>query len=162
MVSSEFDEAEPMTRKALSTISELLLPDLSRPEKNQLTDLGVTVIEAKSSTILVRRAVTADYSSIAAQEPSIVRAFDRVAMELRESLENRFVGTKILNTTHTALEAATTVFLERLVANEIITTYRNVKAEQNNVEPRQFDISFEAVPVFPFIWGFLDISITIS
>lgn len=162
MVSSEFDEAEPMTRKTLATIDELILPDLSRPEKNQLTALGVTVIEAKNSLILVRRAVTADSSSIASQEPSIVRAFDRVASELRESLENRYVGSKILNTTHTALEAATSVFLERLVAEEIITSYRSVKAEQNTVEPRQFDISFEAVPVFPFIWGFVDISITLS
>ena len=162
MVSSEFDEAEPMTRKTLATVDELIIPDLSRPEKNQLTALGVTVVEAKSSTILVRRAVTADATSIASQEPSIVRSFDRVAMELREALENRFVGSKILNTTHTALEAATSVFLERLVAAEIITSYRNVKATQNPLEPRQFDITFEGQPIYPFIWGFLDISITLS
>jgi len=162
MVSSEFDEAEPMTRKTLSTVDELILPDLSRPEKNQLAALGVTVIETKNSIITVRRSITADGSSIASQEPSIVRAFDRVASELREALENRFVGTKILNTTHTALEAATSVFLERLIAEEIITSYRNVKATQNSSEPRQFDISFEAAPVWPFLWGFLDISIVIS
>jgi hypothetical protein len=162
MVNAEFDEAEPMTRKTLATIDELILPDLSRPEKNSLTSLGVTVLEPKSSLILVRRAVTADGSSIARQEPSIVRAFDRVAGELREALENRFVGQKILTTTGTALEAATSVFLERLIAEEIITSYRNVRAEQNSVEPRQFDISFEAVPVFPFIWGLIDISIQLS
>lgn len=162
MVSSEFDEAEPMTRKTLSTVTELILPELSRPEKNQLTALGVTVVETKSNLVIIRRAITADGSSIASQEPSIVRAFDRVARELREALENRFVGSKILTTTNTALEAATSVFLERLVQEEIITSYRNVRAVQNKVEPRQFDISFEAVPVFPFIWGFLDISVTLS
>jgi len=63
----------------------------------------------------------------------------------------RFVGQKILNTTSTALDAATSVFLERLVAEEIITSYRNVKAEQEPTEPRQFNISLEATPVFPFI-----------
>jgi hypothetical protein len=164
MVSSEFDEAEPMTRKTLATVTELILPELSRPEKNQLTALGVIVVEAKSSLIMVRRSITADGSSIASQEPSIVRAFDRVANDLRESLENRFVGTKIINTTHTALEAATSRFLETLVNDEIIGSYKpeTIKAEQNKNEPRQFDISFEAVPVFPFIWGFIDISITLS
>jgi hypothetical protein len=162
MVSSEFDEATPMTRKALATITELILPDLMRSEKNQLTALGVTVVEANNGLVVVRRAVTADGSSIANQEPSIVRAFDRVASELRAGLENRFIGQKILGTTHTAIEAATTTFLERLVVSEIIGSYRNIKAVQNAVEPRQFDVSFEAVPIFPFIWGFIDISITLS
>lgn len=162
MVSSNWDEATPMTRKALSTMTGLLLPDLMRTEKNELTSLGVTVLEANGTTILVRRAVTADGSSIANQEPSIVRAFDRVAAELRAGLENRFVGQKILSTTNTDIEAATATFLENLVVSEIIASYRNIKAVQNSVEPRQFDVSFEAVPVFPLIWGFIDISIVLS
>lgn len=162
MVSSAFDEAEPMTRKSLSTIDTLIVPELARSEKNVLTGLGVTVIEASSANILVRRAVTADGSSIASQEPSIVRAFDRVARELREALENRYVGTKILGTTGTALEAATETFLDRLIKDAIIGDKRNIKATQNSVEPRQFDISFEAVPIYPFLWSFIDISIVLK
>lgn len=160
-VSAEFDEAEPMTRKTLSTINELILPELTRPEKNQLTSLGITVIEAKGSTITVRRSITADSSSIAGQEPSVVDALDRVASELRESLENRFVGSKIINTTNTAVEAATTQYLDRLVLEEIIAAYRYVKAERNSVEPRQFDVSFETSPIWPFLWGSLDISVSL-
>jgi len=162
MVSAAYDEAEPMTRKTFATVNELILPDLSRSEKNILTGFGVVVIESKNSIMYVRRAVTADSTSIAKQEPSIVRAFDRVAKELRAALENRFVGTKILNTTSTAIEAAAETYLDRLVEEEIIGAYRNIKAERNSVEPRQFDLSFEAIPVFPFLWGFLDISINIS
>jgi len=162
MVNSDFDEAEPMTRKTLATIDELVPVERTRAEQNILTSLGVIVVEAKGGSIRVRRAVTADGTSIPKQEPSIVRAFDRIAMDLREALETRFVGTKILNTTHTAIEAATGVFLDRFVAGELIGTFRNVKAEQNPLEPRQFDISFEAIPVFPFLWGFIDLSINIS
>lgn len=162
MVNADNDVATPMTFKDLSTITALLLPDLLRSEKNTLTSLGVTVLQPTGTIIQVRRAVTMDNSSIANVEPSIVRSFDYVAQQLRAGLENRFIGQKILGTTHTAIEAATTSFLEQLVAQEIISTYRNVKAVQDKTEPRQFDVSFEAVPIFPFIWGFLDISITLS
>jgi len=162
MCSPVFDEAEPMTRKVLSNIDGLILPDLTRPDKNLLTSMGVTILEVAGAGVRVRRSITADSSSIASQEPSIVRAFDRVAKDLREALENRFVGTKILNTTSTAVEAATSTFLNRYVAEELIGAFRNVHAQQNAQEPRQFDVSFEAIPVFPFIWGFIDISINIS
>jgi len=163
MVNSAFDEATPMTRKTLTTIDELVLPGRSRSEKNILTGLGATIMEISGGTVLVRRAVTANATSIASQEPSIVRAFDRVAREVREALENRFIGAKILGpTTKDDVEAATQTFLNRLVADEIIGAHREIKAEQNTVEPRQFDVTFEAIPVYPFIWGMVDLSISIS
>lgn len=162
--SPAFDTAEPMTRKAMATVDELIAPDLSRSEKNSLTSLGVTVIERNGANIIIRRAMTADSSSVASQEPSIVDAFDQVAKELRSAMENRFVGSKIFpnGSTRVSLEAATNRFLERFVADEIIGAFRAVKATQNSVEPRQFDITFEAVPIFPFLWGSLEISITLA
>jgi hypothetical protein len=120
-------------------------------------------MEMKSGVAMVRRAVTADSSSIAAQEPSIVRAFDQIARELREFLENRFVGSKIVpSVTSTVLEAATQTYLNGKVSEEIISAFRSIKATQNKTEPRQFDISFEAVPIFPFLWGMIDLSISIE
>ena len=163
MVNASVDEATSMTRKSLVSVDKLVSPEQSRNLKNLLTTLGVTVIENKGGSIVVRRAVTADSSNIAAQEPSIVRAFDRVARELREGLENRYVGTKIIpGSTKASLQASTAVYLERLVASDIIGGYRNVLATQNPQEPRQFDITFEAIPVYPFLWGSIDISIVIG
>jgi hypothetical protein len=163
MTSPNYDVATPMTRKVMSNVLALILPELARAEKNTLTSMGATVIEAANGNVQVRRAITCDSSSIPAQEPSIVRAFDLVAQDLRMGLENRFIGSKILpNSTARAVEAAASSFLEEEVASEIIGAYRNVKAHQNPVEPRQFDVSFEAAPLYPFIWGFVDISITMS
>lgn len=162
MASPAVDTATPMTRKALASIDELLLPDLLRSEKNTLTSLGVTVLEHSGALVVVRRAVTADSTSIAAQEPSIVFALDQVAGEMRQALETRFVGTKIGNGTKAEVEAAANTFLDRFVASEIISAFRNVKAEKNTVEPRQFDLSAEVLPIFPFLWGRLDLSIVIS
>lgn len=163
IVAAEFDTATPMTRKTLALVESLDAPERLRNEKNQLTAMGVTIVEMKGGVAVIRRAMTADTSSIASQEPSIVRAFDQIASELREFLEKRFVGSKILpNVTSTILEAATQSYLNGKVAEEIIGGFRSIKATPNASEPRQFDISFEAVPVFPFLWGFIDISISIE
>lgn len=162
MVSAEFDEATPMTRKTLPTIESMMTVELNRADKNILTSWGITVVEMKSGIATIRRAVTADTSSIAAQEPSIVRSFDRIAMELRNALEEKYVGTKIVPLLNRDIEASTQTLLNRFVSEEIIGGFRNIKAVQNAVEPRQFDISFEGIPVFPFLWGFIDISITLG
>ena len=163
IVAAEFDTATPMTRKTIATVESLDIPERLRTEKNALTGMGVTVIEMKNGIAMIRRAVTADTASIASQEPSIVRAFDQIASELRAFLENRFVGSKILpNVTSTVLEAATQTYLNGKVAAEIIGGYRSIKAVQNKTEPRQFDISFEAIPIFPFLWGMIDLSVSIE
>lgn len=162
MVSPQHDTATPMTFKNLSTIDSLITPDLTRAEKNILTSIGVTVMEMNGGSVRVRRAVTADTTSIASQEPSIVRSFDQVARQMRSALENRFVGTKITLGTPGEVGSATNTFLLNFVSSEIIAAFRNVRVVQNSVEPRQMDISFEALPIFPFLWGSLDVTITLS
>jgi hypothetical protein len=87
---------------------------------------------------------------------------DQVASEVRAALENRFVGQKIGNGTKAEVEAATTTFMLRYVAEELISSFRNVSAVRNSVEPRQFDVSAEVLPIFPFLWGSLELTITIS
>lgn len=162
MASPAVDTATPMTRKAMPSIDNLLQPDLLRSQKNYLTSIGVTVLELKGASVVVRRSITADSTSIASQEPSIVDSLDQVASETREALENRFEGTKIGKNTKAEVEAATTTFLDRFVADEIIGDFRNVVATQNSVEPRQFDITAEVLPIFPFLWGTLNLTIVIS
>ena len=162
LVNPAYDEATPMTYKAMGTVDALLLPDISRSEKNILTSLGVTVVEIRGALVIVRRCVSADITSIAKQEPSIGRAADKLASQMRLALENRFIGQKITQSTIAAVESATNTFLLRFVGEELISAFRNVRAIQNSIEPRQVDISFEYLPIFPFIWGSLDLTITLS
>lgn len=157
------DTATPMTRKALASIDQLLFPDLLRSQKNYLTGLGVTVLEQKGALVVVRRNVTADSSTIPNQEPSIVFSIDTVLSELREALENRFEGQKIIGgSTAGEVASATNTFMLNFVQRELISAFRNISAKQNAVEPRQFDISFEVLPIFPFLWGTLDLTIVIN
>ena len=161
-----FDEATPMTRKTFASVGGLyanIIDEKSRYEKNLLGgSFGVTVCEMNGTICTIRRAITANVSSIASQEISIVRAFDRIAAELRVLLEQQFVGTKISGSTSSFITSSATRYLNGMVDATIIGSFRGVSAVQNAQDPRQFDVSFEAVPIFPFLWGFIDISITLQ
>lgn len=161
MVSKNYDEATSMTRKMLPTVSSLLLEEYSRAEKNSLTSYGVTVIEMKDGLAIVRRSLTADGSSVASQEPSIVRSFDRVVKELRDGLEKEYVGSKINRTTIALISRSVSKYLDNLVTNEIISGYRNISVTQNKLEPRQIDISVESSPVYVLLWGLIKMNITL-
>ncbi len=161
MVSRNYDEATSMTRKVMPTISSFVSEEYTRSEKNLLTSYGVTVLEMKDGIALIRRSLTADGSSIANQEPSIVRSFDRVAKELRDGLEKEYVGTKINSSTVGLISSSVSKYLDVLVYNEIISGYRNISVKQNKLEPRQIDVRFEASPVYVLLWGLIDISITL-
>ena len=163
LVAAEFDVATPMTRKVLGTIDALNTPELGRVDKNWQSNRGITVVELKSGLAMIRRSITTDTSSIASEEPSIVRSFDKVARELREFLENRYVGSKILkNFTGASIEAATNTYLKTQVADNIISDYRSIVATQDAIDPRQFDISVECAPIYGLLWGKLNISISLS
>lgn len=161
LTSPLFDVATSMTYKTLSTVDAVITPELPRSEKNILTSMGVTIIELANATIRCRRSISADISNIAYEEPSITRAFDRVAQQMRASLENRFIGTKITGSTTGQVVAASTTFLNNYVAQQIINDFTVPTAQQNPSEPRQIDITFSAKPVYPFLWGSLNISITL-
>ena len=162
MVSPLFDVATSMTYKQMATVDALINPELARSQKNLLTGLGVTVIELANASIRVRRSLSADGSNIAYQEPSITRAFDRVASQMRTALENRFMGTKIIGaSTVGEVVAAATTFLDSYVAQQLISDYQTPVAAQNATEPRQIDLTVAAQPVYPFLWGSLQISITL-
>ena len=162
MVSPAFDVATSMTYKQLATVDSVATPSPTRTQQNLLTGLGVTVIELANGVLRVRRSLSADGSNIAYQEPSITRAFDRVASQMRTALENRFMGTKIIGSSTTGeVVAAATTFLDSYVAQQLISDYQTPVASQNATEPRQIDLTIAARPVFPFLWGSLDISITL-
>jgi hypothetical protein len=164
LVNPAFDAATPMTRKVMSEVTELIIPDLSRAEKNILTSIGVTVLEVVGALIRIRRAVTSKTTSIGSVEPSIVRAADQLASQMRVALENRFVGTKITASTRSEVSTAVLTFLQRFVDEELIGSFKpqSISVAPNANEPRQFDITFEYLPIFPFIWGSLDITITVA
>lgn len=154
------DEAETMTNKTIEGVS-IDTPEINRLEKNYLTNSGITVIEYSNNILKVRRALTVSQKTIAEQEISIVMTFDTIANTLRTSLENLYVGTKIIpGVTINNIATSARTILENFVVRGMISKY-DVKVEQDRLEPRRVNIEVKASPVYTLIWGVINITITL-
>ena len=150
-----------MTKKALATVDNIYQPEHLRSEKNLLTSLGVTVVEMSGALAAVRRSLTPDNSSVANQEPSIVFALDVVARDVRLSMGKRFSGTTIDKSTAAKVKAAAEEDIGIEIGKGLIADRGDVSAVQNPNEPRQFDISANVSPLYPFLWGLLNFSVVL-
>lgn len=162
MCNSNYDEAVSMTRKVLTSIEALYTPELLRGDKNTLSNAGITVLERPNGATIVRRSVSTDMRTIPSQEPSITRSYDRVARELRKGLEDAYVGGEIVpNLTQASIKATAETLLDRLVVQGIIGGYDTVKVSPSKLDPRQFNVSFKSTPIYPLLWGYISITITL-
>lgn len=155
------DESESMTNKILTGIS-FDTPEASRKFKNALINSGITVCEYNNGVIRVKRALSVSQKTIAEQEISVTRTFDAIANLLRTSLENMYVGTKILPgiTERQIYTSAYTILNNNFVITGKISQF-NLSVEIDKYEPRRINLSVSARPVFPLIWGVINITITL-
>jgi hypothetical protein len=162
MCNAAYDEATSMTRKVLTTVEGLYVPEMSRIDKNSLANSGITVLERPNGATIVRRAVSADMRTIPSQEPSITRSYDRVSRELRKGLEDAYVGSEIIpNVTQASIKATAEALLDRLQTQGIIGGYDTVKVAPSSADPRQFNVSFKSTPIYPLLWGYISLTITL-
>lgn len=116
----------------------------------QLADQGLTLLVAREGASAVNRFVTTIANGNPVEiEPSIWRIRDRVAIDVRTLLENRFVGSVVTNDVIDDIQVTTRNFLKSKIDQNIITGYANVRVEVDSVEPRQVNVSFDIAPVFP-------------
>jgi hypothetical protein len=162
MCNAAYDEATSMTRKVLTSVEGLYVPEMSRIDKNSLANAGITVLERPNGATIVRRAVSADMRTIPSQEPSITRSYDRVSRELRKGLEDAYVGSEIIpNVTQASIKATAEALLDRLQTQGIIGGYDTVKVAPSSADPRQFNVSFKSTPIYPLLWGYISLTITL-
>lgn len=122
----------------------------TEPQLRAIANDGVTLLVRREGTSIVNRFVTTIGSgNPVEEEPSIWRIRDYVAINVRELLENRFVGNVITEEVVDDIASVTVNFLKSLIEQNIITGYANTTAVVDPVEPRQVNVSFDIEPVFP-------------
>ena len=100
----------------------------------------------------ITRAVTTSLSRNAVlEEPSITRTKDFLIMSLRKRIQSRFVGKTIFTTIRKEALQFTTDFLKNQIGTTI-TKFENVRVVQDQLEPRQLNVSFDVEPIFPLIF----------
>ena len=152
--------ALPLSRKTLAgfTITRDNLPTQS--QINDLGSVGVTLVTPVLGGGKVRHGQTTTSSGTPEEEEiSIVSIRDYIAKVTRQVLENRFVGTVENPTTAAAINNITTLTLSSFLTQGLITQFTGVNVSRDDVEPRQWNVSFAIQPAYPVNWIFIDISV---
>lgn len=154
----EFESA-PITLKTLGALNDISYPiqtgDLTELEKNQLAGYGAFIFDLRGATIpVVRHALTTSQAGDPiAQELKVTVIADVLAKQLRTMLDASFIGTRNQGApTYANIKAAVTSQLNSKVASGIIVSFRNLIVQQDPIEPRQINVSFQIIPALDCDW----------
>jgi tail sheath protein len=143
------DVATPLLRKVLPGNVDTNGFAYINSEVIYFISQGVTIIDQNASGAFVRESSTTNVSSIETVEPSIRRIKDVVRKTVRTTLNNRYIGNKLLQGSISNVASSVQAILTNFINATIITGFQNITAKQDSVDPRKIDISFQIAPVFP-------------
>jgi len=145
------DVATPRTRKQIFGITSLLR-NLDEVQKDTLATQGVTLYEFDGKVIRVRESLTTtlQQENIFFRIPQVTTSVDEVKRSLRRDLD-RFIGNKKFPSTITEIRGQTNETLKTLVAQQIITSYANVRVTEDPVDPTLIRVRAAVSPVFPVL-----------
>ena len=145
---SRRDPSEPLTRKQIVGCKPLTA--YNPTQQNRLAKAGCMVIDNKSGNLRIRHQLTTAYlGAIENREASIVQIQDHVSVVLRNTVEEEYVGIKILQATPKIIESYAEKVLEGLVQQEVIAAFSDVVARQNDSDPTEIIITAQVSPVYP-------------
>lgn len=151
-----------LTNKTLTGFTIDPSQKLSTEETNLVGEAGVSIVTPLAAGGKVVASQTTTNSGRAVEEePSVVAITDYTSKTVRVALENAFTGSLITVNTPKDVEITTANILAALQSQGIIKSYANVKAVVDPQEPRQIDVTFDIVPVFPLNWIFIRFSVGI-
>ena len=129
-------------------------------EINELGGAGVALVTPALGGGQVRHGRTTVASgSPEEEEISIVSIRDTVAQILRMVLERRFAGRPETLTTAASMSISTNQCMNAFIAQHLVTQFTAVNVSRDDVEPRQWNVSFAFQPTYPINWIFISASI---
>lgn len=164
LLSSFNSPAEPGMGKQLNGFFIDSKQKYTNVQLNQLAEDGICVVRYESQGGKVYRSITtSDSTNAVDQEQSVVRIADYLAINLRNVLDERFIGRPIiLPYLAEEMTAATNRFLAMQLATRIITKYIDVVVRVDSEEPRQMNVTFSVQPAFPLVNIFLTVNVVVS
>lgn len=149
----------PLTNKVLSGFTILRNKQFSPQTLEQLATAGVTTLQPVAGGGRVVWGITTTQSGFPEeQEISIVFIRDRVAKTLRAGFAG-FIGQAAGPNTGAILNTRGVILLNSLVSQGIITAYKDLAVVQDDVDPRQWDISVRVQPTYPVNFIYIKVSL---
>jgi hypothetical protein len=149
----------PLTNKVLQGFT-LTRDKIFRPLiLDRLGGEGATVIQPIPGGGKVLAGRTTSHSGyVEDEEISIVFIRDRVKQVLRQSLAS-FIGGVQGPDTLSLISARTKGIMTGLASQGLITSFGNIRASRDKVDPRQINIFLQFVPAYPINFVFIDIEV---
>lgn len=147
-VASSRSVEEPLTRKPLTGF--LSLPNKYTDDFMDIlagTDRLCVIEERKD--VIVRHGLSTALVSSAYKEISVRRIEDHIIQEIRDSLDDQFIGKPSRPDTAAQIAAACTSLLENYVEDGLINDYANVSCARDPGDPMVYDLSFDYITAYP-------------
>ena len=151
----------PLTNKVITGFS-ILSDKIYRPVIiEKIETAGACLVQpAAGGGIVLWSKTTTNSGAPEDEEMSVVFIRDRMAKSLRASFKGFpgqpeddpgvFVGTLMSRANKT---------FQSFISQRLITAYRGIRVARDSVEPRQWNISGEAQPVYPVNWVYISVSV---
>lgn len=125
-------------------------------EADALAEKGILLVESVGGLIKVRHDITTSTATPEENQWSIGEIKDFLIKNLRSVLDKQWKGKPIYGT-ETIDNVKTTVAatLDKMIENRVITQAGNIVVKQNNTDPRELDVSFDFLPVYPIVWIYI-------
>ena len=158
-LSAKQNVAIPLTNKTLSGFA-LTRDKIFRPIiQNSLGGVGATLLEPVTGGGKVMSGRTTSNSGyVEDEEISIIFIRDMVKRVLRNSLKGYIGGVQSADTNN-LVSARVGSIMSALVTQGLITTYKNIRVEQDKVDPRQINVYLQFSPAYPINYIFIDIEV---
>jgi hypothetical protein len=153
--------AIPLTRKTLIGFTILRDRTYKQYTLNELGNVGASVVVPVigGGQILHCKTTTAS-GAPEEEEVSIVFIRDKIATTLRAVLRG-FIGQPEDPTLTAAISSQVNLALNAMVAQGLITAFKNLSVARDEVDPRQWNVVVDCQPAYPVNWIFIDISVGI-
>lgn len=153
--------ALPLTNKTLTGFT-ILRDKKYRPTiLKQLTDVGAVVLQPVTGGGKVIQGRSTSHSGyVEDEEMSIVFIRDYVKKVMRDALRP-YIGGVDSNNTQGILGSRARSTLAALVAQNVITDFKNVRIERDKIDPRQWNVYALYQPVYPISFIFIDLYVGI-
>lgn len=150
---------EPLTNKVLSGFSILRNKTYSTFVLEQLAAAGITTLQPVSGGGRVIWGITTTQSGFPEEEEiSIVFIRDRIAKMLRSGFEG-YIGTSENPETLVELNSQAIKLMNAFVTQGLITQYRGINIEQDQLDPRQWNISVGVRPAYSINWIYIKVNV---
>jgi len=127
---------------------------MSEQAMNQLATSGVCIFFYRRNVFTCRHAMTVDDTDASTQEICVVEVEDYIKTSSIYYLEDRYIGSPIVNGLTDSIEATFASMLERMITNSIIAEYdtSSLSVAQDNTDPRIINIWVRIKPAYPLNW----------